>query len=147
VAVPPSVLQKPRGGLLGGGKRALEEENAELRGALAAIGAVEREQRELGDASVPFRYDVHAVIFSRDAVGLETYLHHQLAERRVNLVNPRREFFYATPAEVREILSRLDGNNVLSFAEDPEALEWRQSENMRPAGASSAAAVGSGADR
>jgi hypothetical protein len=88
--------------------------------------------RELGDASVPFRYDVHAVIFSRDAVGLETQLHHELADRRVNLVNPRREFFYATPAEVRDVLARLDGNSVLSFTEQSEALEWHQSENMRP---------------
>jgi hypothetical protein len=87
--------------------------------------------RELGDASVPFRYDVHAVIFSRDAVGLETRLHHDLAERRVNLVNARREFFYASPAEVRGILAGLDGNSVLSFEEQPEALEWRQSQNLR----------------
>ena len=43
--------------------------------------------RELGDASVPFRYDVHAVVFSDDAVGLENHLHHQLADRRLNLVN------------------------------------------------------------
>jgi Meiotically Up-regulated Gene 113 (MUG113) protein len=89
--------------------------------------------RELGDASVPFRYDVHAVIFSRDAVELETRLHHELAEHRVNLVNTRREFFYATPTEVRDVLSRLDGNSVLTFTEEPEALEWRQSENLRPA--------------
>ena len=63
--------------------------------------------RELGDASVPFRYDVHAMVFSDDAVGLETHLHHQLADRRLNLVNMRREFFRARPAEVRDILTRL----------------------------------------
>ena len=57
--------------------------------------------RELGDASVPFRYDVHAMVFSDDAVGLETHLHHQFADRRLNLVNMRREFFRARPAEVR----------------------------------------------
>jgi hypothetical protein len=55
--------------------------------------------RELGDASVPFRYDVHALFFSDDAVGIETTLHQRLADKRVNLVNPRREFFHATPAE------------------------------------------------
>ena len=87
--------------------------------------------RELGDASVPFRFDVHALIFSDDAVGLETELHQAFAEQRVNRVNPRREFFYATPAEVRDILAGLDGNSVLSFEEQPEALEWRQSQNLR----------------
>ena len=57
--------------------------------------------RELGDASVPFRFDTHALFFSEDAVALETALHQRLSRKRVNLVNPRREFFYATPAQVR----------------------------------------------
>jgi hypothetical protein len=87
--------------------------------------------RELGDASVPFRYDVHAIIFSHDAVGLETQLHQRLTDRRVNLVNRQREFFYATPTEVRDLLGRIDGNSVLSFDEHPEALEWHQSQNAR----------------
>src|SRR6202041_1434063 len=43
--------------------------------------------RELGDASVPFHYDVHAMVFSNDAVSLETRLHHAFAGRKVNLVN------------------------------------------------------------
>jgi hypothetical protein len=86
--------------------------------------------RELGDASVPFRYDTHAMIFSEDAVGLETALHHALADRRVNLVNAHREFFYATPTEVRDLLVRFK-HNLLHFDENPEALEWHQSENMR----------------
>src|SRR5208282_5791644 len=51
--------------------------------------------RELGDASVPFRYDTHAMFFSDDAVGIEATLHKRLANRRVNRVNNRREFFYA----------------------------------------------------
>ncbi|MGD9697180.1 MAG: DUF4041 domain-containing protein [Thermoleophilia bacterium] len=88
--------------------------------------------RELGDASVPFGYDVHALIFSKDAVGLETRLHQELAAHRVNLVNLRREFFYTTPAEVLAILERLQGKEkVLSFIEEPEAAEWHQSENTR----------------
>lgn len=91
--------------------------------------------RELGDASVPFRYDVHALIFSHDAVGLEARLHQELASRRVNLVNLQREFFYATPAEVRDILSTIDGNSLLSYDEAAEAPEWHQSENARRAGA------------
>jgi hypothetical protein len=86
--------------------------------------------RELGDASVPFRYDTHALIFSNDAVGLEAKLHQHFADRRVNLVNARREFFYATPVEVRDALSRFEGN-LLTFDELPEAVEWHQSENER----------------
>jgi uncharacterized coiled-coil DUF342 family protein len=86
--------------------------------------------RELGDASVPFRYDVHAMVFSDDAVGLETHLHHQLAGRRLNLVNLRREFFRARPAEVRDIITRLDAS-IVEWIDEPEALEWRQSQQTR----------------
>lgn len=86
--------------------------------------------RELGDASVPFRYDVHALVFSDDAVSLENRLHQALADRRLNLVNQRREFFYTTPVEVRDLLTQADGS-VLEFVEEPEAEEWHQSENSR----------------
>jgi len=86
--------------------------------------------RELGDASVPFRFDVHALIFSEDAVGLETMLHQHFAHRRVNMVNAHREFFYATPAEVRGVLEEVHGS-LITFTEVPEALEWRQSERER----------------
>jgi hypothetical protein len=86
--------------------------------------------RELGDASVPFRFDVHVVIFSDDAVGLETKLHQQFASKRVNLVNAHREFFYANPSEVKEALLKLQGS-LLSYDEIPEALEWHQSEGER----------------
>jgi hypothetical protein len=85
---------------------------------------------ELGDASVPFRFDVHALVFSDDAVGLEARLHEALARVRVNLVNPRREFFYATPSEVRELLAKHAGH-LLDFVDEPEAAEWRQSEGER----------------
>lgn len=88
--------------------------------------------RELGDASVPFKFDVHALVFSEDAVGLESELHRRLESRRVNLVNRRREFFYATPAEVREHMAALSGD-LLEFQEVPEALEYHQSQNERSA--------------
>ena len=52
---------------------------------------------ELGDASVPFRYDVHALHFSNDAVTLEHELHKTFANRRVNVINERREFFSPLP--------------------------------------------------
>ena len=87
--------------------------------------------RELGDASVPFRYDVHALFFSDDAVTLESELHKAFAERRVNLVNERREFFFATPAEVRQQLQEKAGG-LLEFVEEPEAPEYFQSKGAWP---------------
>ncbi|WP_226350323.1 DUF4041 domain-containing protein [Pseudonocardia sp. ICBG601] len=92
--------------------------------------------RELGDASVPFKFDIHALVFSSDAVGLENRLHRELADRRVNRVNLRREFFHATPAEVLEVLRRTDqGDNVLHFTELAEAEEWRASRTIAADGA------------
>ena len=82
--------------------------------------------RELGDASVPFNFDVHALFFSDDAVSVETELHHRFAARRVNRINARREFFYATPAEVREALKDIAGN-LLEFTEEPEVEQYRLS--------------------
>ncbi len=83
--------------------------------------------RELGDASVPFPFDVHALYFSDDAVALEAQLHAEFAHRRLNLVNLRREFFFATPAEVREVLKTKVGN-LLEFTEVPEATQYHQSQ-------------------
>ena len=85
--------------------------------------------RELGDASVPFRFDTHALLFSKDAVGIEASLHERLAERRVNRINTRREFFYVTPEEVKSHLLEVAGE-LLSFEDVPEALEYRQSQNL-----------------
>lgn len=87
--------------------------------------------RELGDASVPFRFDVHALFFSNDAIALESELHKAFAHRRVNFVNERREFFFATPAEVRAILAEKVGG-LLEFTEEPEALEYFQSRGQWP---------------
>ena len=89
--------------------------------------------RELGDASVPFRFDVHAMIFSDDAVGLESALHREFAAQRVNLVNAHREFFYATVQDVKDVLHRVRGS-LLSYVDTPEALEWHQSEGARRVG-------------
>ena len=82
--------------------------------------------RELGDASVPFGFDVHALFFSEDAVSVEADLHRRFSHRRVNRVNTRREFFYASPAEVRDVLSEVTGN-LLEFTEEPEAEQYRLS--------------------
>lgn len=96
--------------------------------------------RELGDASVPFRYDTHALIFTDDAVGVEQELHKRLDDKRINRVNLRREFFRVTPAEVKEHLKELDVE-LLEFTDEPEALEFRQSLTMaRQAGEEAAVA-------
>jgi hypothetical protein len=87
---------------------------------------------ELGDASVPFRFDVHAAIYSDDAVQLENALHKRFADRRLNLVNLRREFFCVSPAEVCEALRELRGE-LLEFVELPAAEEWWASEHQRRA--------------
>lgn len=97
---------------------------------------------ELSGAAVPFRFDVHALIFSKDAVGLETELHRQFASQRVNQVNNRKEFFYATPAEVRDALQRFAGQHLIEFTEEPQALEWRAGRRMGEDGAPAAGAGG-----
>jgi hypothetical protein len=88
--------------------------------------------RELGDASVPFPFDVHALFFSADAVTLETELHKTFAAMKMNHVNERREFFFATPTEVREALAVKVGN-LLEFTDEPEATQYLQSKRYWPA--------------
>jgi hypothetical protein len=88
--------------------------------------------RELSDASVPFNFDIHALFFSKDAVGIETAMHELLAQSRVNRVNRRREFFQATPLEVKGYLAQLAGE-LLQFQDVPDALEYRQSLTLQPA--------------
>ncbi|GGU00810.1 hypothetical protein GCM10010289_21950 [Streptomyces violascens] len=95
---------------------------------------------ELSGAAVPFRFDVHALIFSKDAVGLETELHRQFASRRINQVNSRKEFFHVTPAEVRDALQRFAGQHLIEFTEEPQALEWRAGRCNGGAGAGGVAA-------
>jgi hypothetical protein len=86
---------------------------------------------ELGDASVPFRFDVHALFFSENAVTLENELHQHFADRLVNVANPRKEFFFVTPAEIRDVLVEKVGN-LLEFNEHAEAVEFLQSVSAWP---------------
>lgn len=81
--------------------------------------------RELGDASVPFIFDVHALYFAENAVKIEREMHQRFADRRVNRVNNRKEFFRVTPTEARDVLAELSGE-LMTFVEEPEALEYRQ---------------------
>ena len=87
---------------------------------------------ELSGASVPFRFDVHTLYFSNDAVTLENDLHKFFATRALNQANFRKEFFFATPSEVRDVLLEKVGN-LLEFKESADATEYRQSKNMWPA--------------
>jgi|WetSurMetagenome_2_1015567.scaffolds.fasta_scaffold30469_2 hypothetical protein len=63
---------------------------------------------ELGDASVPFRFDVHSLIFSNNASDLETKLHKQLNRKRVNKINLRKEFFNTTIDELEDLVYSLE---------------------------------------
>lgn len=56
--------------------------------------------KELGDASVPFEFEVHGIVYSSDAPKLERKLHDEYADKRVNLINRRKEFFFENPKEV-----------------------------------------------
>ncbi|MFE3226602.1 DUF4041 domain-containing protein [Nocardia sp. NPDC059228] len=87
--------------------------------------------RELGGASVPFPFDVHAVYFSDDAVTLENELHKEFSSRRLNHANQRREFFFATPEEVRQVLTKKVGN-LLDYNDSPEATQYFQSKGYWP---------------
>ncbi|GAA2014248.1 DUF4041 domain-containing protein [Nocardioides kribbensis] len=81
--------------------------------------------KELGDASVPFIFDVHALYFAENAVKIEREMHQRFADRRVNRVNNRKEFFRVTAAEARDALADLSGE-LMTFVEEPEAVEYRQ---------------------
>lgn len=80
---------------------------------------------ELGDASVPFKFDVHSFIFSEDAVGLENKLHHILNEKRVNKVNMRKEFFYTSVEELEQLVNEIEP--TAEFNKTMLAEEFRQS--------------------
>ncbi|PVW04808.1 DUF4041 domain-containing protein [Microbacterium sp. Gd 4-13] len=87
---------------------------------------------ELGGASVPFRFDTHTLYFSEDAVTLEAELHRHFASRALNQANSRKEFFFATPGEVRDVLIEKVGS-MLEFTETADAIEYRQSVGAWPA--------------
>jgi hypothetical protein len=80
--------------------------------------------RELGDSSVPFDFDVHAMITSDDAPTLEKQLHKHFVLNQVNKVNHRKEFFRATIAEIREELEKLGLQAQWTLV--AEATEYRE---------------------
>lgn len=88
--------------------------------------------KELGDASVPFEFDVHAMIFSEDAPALETILHNTFKENQVNLVNPRKEFYNVSLVEIEKVVKE-NYNATVTFTHIAEAVQYRESLRIRSA--------------
>lgn len=83
---------------------------------------------ELGDASVPFKFDVHSFIFSEDAVQLESDLHAALEPNRLNKVNPRKEFFKISLDELEALVEKYDP--TAEFNRTMVAEQYHQSLSM-----------------
>lgn len=81
---------------------------------------------ELGDASVPFNFDVHAMIFSDDAPALEAALHRAFENRKLNMINTRREFFNVTLDEIEEVV-KANFDKTVDFIKEPPAEQYRES--------------------
>ena len=80
--------------------------------------------KELGDASVPFHFDIHAMIFSEEAPTLENELHKAFANKKVNMVNYRKEFFKVTLDEIEQKTKEIGlGTEFLRL---PEANEYKE---------------------
>jgi len=85
---------------------------------------------ELGDASVPFNFDVHAMIFSDNAPALEAALHRAFENRKVNMINTRREFFNVTLEEIEaEVKKNYD--KTVEFTRFPLAEQYRESQKIK----------------
>lgn len=90
---------------------------------------------DLGDASVPFEFDVHAMIFSEDAFALEAALHNAFENSKVNMVNQRKEFFRIPLADIKKVI-RGNFDKTVEWTDLALAEEHRTSEKMRLAVAS-----------
>ena len=81
--------------------------------------------KELSSASVPFEFDVHAMIFSDNAPELENILHKHFEKKSVNRVNLRKEFFHVTLDEIEKVVKE-NFNNTATFTRVPVAKEYHQ---------------------
>ena len=81
---------------------------------------------ELGDASVPFKFDVHALIFTEDAPSLEAALHNAFEDKKVNKINSRREFFKVSLEEIKKVV-RENFDKTVEWTDIAEADQYRQS--------------------
>lgn len=85
---------------------------------------------ELGDASVPFNFDLHAMIFSDDAPKLENALHQAFEHKKVNMINQRREFFHVTLEEIEAVIKK-NFDKTVDFIKTPEAEQFRESQMIK----------------
>jgi hypothetical protein len=85
--------------------------------------------KELGDASVPFEFDVHAMIYSENAPELENALHKEFDEKRLNLINERKEFFNVSLDEIEKVTKERNLN--IEFTKIAEAREYLESNAIR----------------
>lgn len=90
--------------------------------------------KELGDASVPFPFDIHLMVATEDAPTLENKLHEELWQQRVNLVNDGKEFFSTDIKTIKTFVDKHGGKVSYEFKEIPEASQWRESQARRKAG-------------
>jgi hypothetical protein len=81
--------------------------------------------RELGDASVPFHFDVHAIIYSENAPQLEYELHQKFSDRRINRVNIKKEFFRVSLNEIESFVNEHTGASI-EFTKVAEAKDYRE---------------------
>ncbi len=105
-------------------------ENVYKIGLTRRIDPTER-VRELGDASVPFPFDVHALLKSEDAPALETSLHRRFVEKQLNKVNKRKEFFKVSMSELREAIDELGVDCVWTL--EYEASQYRETQLIEEA--------------
>lgn len=84
--------------------------------------------RELGNASVPFKFDVHTMIYAEDAPSLENELHKTFSEKRINLYNHRREFFKIPLDDIEIKIKEL--NIEAEFIKIPEAMEYWETQSI-----------------
>ena len=88
--------------------------------------------KELGDASVPFPFDVHALIYSENAPEIELKLHNHFENKRINLVNPRKEFFNIS---IDDLLTWAQGEKTeIKITKLAEAREYRETQAIRTKG-------------
>ncbi len=80
--------------------------------------------KELGDASVPFQFDIHAMIYSEEAPTLENELHKAFSNKKVNMLNYRKEFFKVTLDEIEQKTKEI--GLEAEFSRLPEAMEYRE---------------------
>ncbi|MCD8425987.1 DUF4041 domain-containing protein [Tenacibaculum dicentrarchi] len=85
--------------------------------------------KELGNASVPFIFDLHAMIFSKNAPELESLLHKEFDDKRINKVNNRKEYFKVSLDEIEQVIKEKYGKEI-DFIKTSEAQQFRETQSI-----------------